>query len=162
MLKVVIIEDEKHSRETLRNLLMEFCADVEVVATAGSVAEGVEVIKNTNPSIVFLDIELQIGTGFDVLAQLSDLNFDVVFTTAYEHYAIRAIKFSSLDYLLKPIDIEELQDAVQKARNRQSEFAHKRQLELLLSNVGDKGMHRICLATSDRLEFVNVDEIHRM
>ena len=159
MLKVVIVEDEKHSRETLRNLLLEFCADVDVVGTAGSVTEGVEVIKNTNPDVVFLDIELQTGTGFDVLAQLKNLNFDVVFTTAYEHYAIRAIKFSSLDYLLKPIDIEELQDAVQKARNRQSEFAHKRQLELLLSNVGDKGMHRICLATSDRLEFVNVDEI---
>lgn len=158
-MRAVIVEDEMHSRETLRNLLEEFCKDVEVAGLAGTVNDAVEVIRKVKPDIIFLDIELQSGTGFDVLAQVSDLAFDVVFTTAYEHYAIRAIKFSSLDYLLKPIDLEELQLAISKARTHQNESAQKQQLEVLLSNLGGKGMRKICLATADRLEFVNVREI---
>jgi two-component system LytT family response regulator len=158
-MKAVIVEDEIHSRETLRNLIEEFCPDVNVAGVAGSVKEAVELIRSVKPNVVFLDIELQIGTGFDVLAQLTELSFDVVFTTAYEHYAIRAIKFSSLDYLLKPIDLEELQHALQKARTHQNEFVLKQQYEILLANMAGKGMKRICLATADRLEFVNVSEI---
>ena len=158
-MKAVIVEDEVHSRETLRNLIEEFCPDVQVSGMAGSVKEAVEIIRQVKPNIVFLDIELQIGTGFDVLAQLSDLTFDVVFTTAYEHYAIRAIKFSSLDYLLKPIDLEELQHALQKAKMHQNESALKQQYEILLANMAGKGMKRICLSTADRFEFVHVDEI---
>jgi two-component system, LytTR family, response regulator len=158
-MKAVIVEDELHSRETLRNLIEEFCPDVEVSGMAGSVKEAVELIRQVKPNVVFLDIELQVGTGFDVLAQLSELTFDVIFTTAYEHYAIRAIKFSSLDYLLKPIDLEELQQAIDKARTHQNDFALKQQLEILLANMAGKGMKRICLATADRLEFVHVGEI---
>jgi two-component system LytT family response regulator len=158
-MKAVIVEDELHSRETLKNLIEEFCPDVEVSGMAGSVKEAVELIRQVKPNVVFLDIELQVGTGFDVLAQLSELTFDVIFTTAYEHYAIRAIKFSSLDYLLKPIDLEELQQAIDKARTHQNESARKQQLEILLANIGEKGLKKICLATSDRLEFVQVDEI---
>jgi two-component system LytT family response regulator len=158
-MKAVIVEDELHSRETLRNLIEEFCPDVEVVGMAGSVKDAVDVIRSVKPNVVFLDIELQIGTGFDVLAQLSEFSFDVIFTTAYEHYAIRAIKFSSLDYLLKPIDLEELQIAIGKARTHQNESAQKQQLEMLLANLSGKGMKRICLSTADRFEFVHVDEI---
>lgn len=158
-MKAVIVEDELHSRETLKNLIEEFCPDVQVSGMAGSVKEAVEVIRQVKPNIVFLDIELQVGTGFDVLAQLSDLTFDVVFTTAYEHYAIRAIKFSSLDYLLKPIDLEELQQALQKAKTHQNESTLKQQYEILLANMAGKGMKRICLSTADRFEFVHVEEI---
>ena len=158
-MKAVIVEDEMHSRETLRNLIEEFCSDVEIVGLGSSVNEAVEIIRNTKPNLIFLDIELQTGTGFDVLSQLSDLTFDVIFTTAYEHYAIRAIKFSSLDYLLKPIDLEELQQAIEKAKSHQNEANLKLQLETLLANMGEKGIKKICLATADRLEFVKVDEI---
>ena len=115
-LKAVIVDDEMHSRETLKNLVQEFCSDVEVVGMAGSVKEALSIISAALPDLVFLDIELQPGTGFDVLTQLKDLNFDVIFTTAFEQYAIKAVKFSSLDYLLKPIDVEELQQAVEKER----------------------------------------------
>lgn len=94
MIRVVIVEDEKHSRETLKNLLTEFCTDVEIAGMAGSVEEARAVITETRPDLIFLDIELQTGTGFDVLNSLSDLHFEVVFTTAFEHYAIKAIKFS--------------------------------------------------------------------
>jgi len=158
-MKAVIVEDEMHNREALRNLLIEFCEDVEVAGVASSVAEAVEVIRKIKPDIIFMDIELQVGTGFDVLAQITDLDLDVIFTTAFEHYAIKAIKFSSLDYLLKPIDIDELQGAVAKARARIHESTHKQQLEVLLSNIGAKSMKKICLATADRIEFVRVEEI---
>ena len=115
-LRAVIVEDEKHSRETLKNLLEEFCVDISIEGMAESVNEAVSVISSVQPDVVFLDIELQSGTGFDVLSQLKSINFEVIFTTAFEQYAIKAVKFSSLDYLLKPIDLEELQSAVEKAR----------------------------------------------
>jgi two-component system, LytTR family, response regulator len=118
MLRVVIVEDEIHSRETLKNLLQEFCEGVEIVGMAGDVPTAVDVIRKENPDLLFLDVELQSGTGFDVLEQLPDIHFDIVFTTAFEQYAVRAIKLSSIDYLLKPIDIEELRKAVEKARQK--------------------------------------------
>ncbi len=161
MIRVVIVEDEKHSRETLKNLLTEFCTDVEIAGMAGSVEEARAVITETRPDLIFLDIELQTGTGFDVLNSLSDLHFEVVFTTAFEHYAIKAIKFSSLDYLLKPIDITELQQAVEKAKGKMND-AHKREkLEVLLENVKARpdGERKICLATQESIEFINIKEI---
>lgn len=158
-MKAVIVEDEMHNREALKNLLVEFCNDVTVVGVAGSVPEAILVINQTRPDVIFLDIELQTGTGFDVLAQLTDSNPEVIFTTAFEHYAIKAIKFSSLDYLLKPIDMEELQNAVAKARARKHESVHKQQLEVLLANLNANTLKKICLATADRIEFVRVEDI---
>ena len=117
-LKAVIVEDEKHSRETLKNLIQEFCINIQVIGEAASVNEAVTIIKSKQPDVVFLDIELQTGNGFDVLNQVSNQNFEVIFTTAFEQYAIKAVKFSSLDYLLKPIDLEELQRAVEKAQTK--------------------------------------------
>jgi two-component system, LytTR family, response regulator len=160
-LKAIIVEDEKHSRETLKNLLEEFCTDINVIDSAASVNEAVTKISESNPDIVFLDIELQTGTGFDVLTQLKDIKFEVIFTTAFEQYAIKAVKFSSLDYLLKPIDIEELQDAVEKARTKKNQNVYKKQLETLMLNLKEQKpkLNKICLATSDGFEFVNVNNI---
>lgn len=159
-LKAVIVDDEMHSRETLKNLVQEFCSDVEVVGMAGSVQEALSIIPSALPDLVFLDIELQPGTGFDVLTQLKDLDFDVIFTTAFEQYAIRAVKFSSLDYLLKPIDVEELQQAVDKARKRKNQDIYKQQLETLLNNLKQQPeLNKICLATADGIEFVDVEQI---
>ncbi|WP_411030750.1 LytR/AlgR family response regulator transcription factor [Spongiimicrobium sp. 3-5] len=160
-LRAVIVEDEKHSRETLKNLLEEFCTDVSVVATAATVNEAVATITNTDPDVVFLDIELQTGTGFDVLMQLPNIHFEVIFTTAFEQYAIKAVKFSSLDYLLKPIDLEELQSAVEKARVKKNQDVYKEQLETLMQNLRQEKpkLNKICLATSDGFEFINVADI---
>jgi len=161
MLRAIIVEDEKHSRETLKSLLEEYCEGVEVIGMAENVAHAVEKIEAHKPDLVFLDIELQTGTGFDVLKQLSHVDFEVIFTTAFEHYAIKAIKFSSIDYLLKPIDMDELQAAIDKARIKKDKDQYKSQLELLLKNLnnptGDK--KKICLATADGIEFINVDTI---
>ncbi|WP_303316058.1 LytTR family DNA-binding domain-containing protein [Flavivirga abyssicola] len=160
-LRAVIVEDEKHSRETLKNLLQEFCVDIEVAAMAESVNEAVSTIKSLKPDVVFLDIELQTGTGFDVLNQVSHLNFEVIFTTAFEQYAIKAVKFSSLDYLLKPIDLDELKKAVEKARIRKNQDVYKKQLETLMLNLKQQKpkLNKICLATSDGFEFIDVNNI---
>jgi two-component system LytT family response regulator len=111
--------------------------------------------------VVFLDIELQTGTGFDVLNQLPNFNFEVIFTTAFEQYAIKAVKFSSLDYLLKPIDLEELQKAIEKAKKNKDKTIYKKQLETLMLNLKQQQpkLNKICLATSDGFEFVNVNNI---
>ena len=161
VLKVVIIEDEKHSRETLKTLLEEFCEDVKVLATASSVSEGVKVLSIFSPDVVFLDIELQSGEGFDILNQIESPDFEVIFTTAFEKYAIKAIKFSSLDYLLKPIDLEELKQAVDKARSRMDTSVYRQQIETLMLNLG-QGSHKqekICLATTAGMEFIQIKDI---
>ena len=161
MLRVIIVEDEKNSRATLKSLLGEFCEGVEVVGEAENVKTALEEIKTKQPDLVFLDIELHSGTGFEVLTQVEALNFEIIFTTAFEQYAIKAIKFSSLDYLLKPIDLEELQNAVAKAQLKKNENQRKTQLETLLSNLSQNSNEnpRICLATSVGLEFLNTADI---
>lgn len=160
-LKAIIVEDEKHSRETLKNLLEEFCVDVKVIETAASVDEAVTKISSLHPDVVFLDIELQTGTGFDVLSQLRDINFEVIFTTAFEQYAIKAVKFSSLDYLLKPIDLEELQKSIEKAKKKKNQEVYKKQLETLMLNLKQQHpkLNKICLSTADGFEFINTADI---
>ena len=161
ILKVVIVEDEKKSRETLKAMLEEFCKDVKVIATASNVQEAVKVLSVVSPDVVFLDIELQTGQGFDVLNQIKDPNFEVIFTTAFEKYAIKAIKFSSLDYLLKPIDLEELKQAVDKARNRMDTNVYREQIDTLMQNLSKEAyrQEKICLATTIGMEFIKIEDI---
>lgn len=160
-LKAVIVEDEKHSRETLRTLLEEFCEDVKIIATASSVNEAVKVLSVFSPDVVFLDIELQSGVGFDILNQIKEPNFEIIFTTAFEKYAIKAIKFSSLDYLLKPIDLDELQQAIEKARNRLDKSVSRQQIETLIQNLSQENprQEKICLATTSGMEFISIEDI---
>ena len=161
MLRAIIVEDEKHNRETLKNLLAEFCPEVQIKGMAANVEEGLQMIRAAQPDLLFLDIELQTGTGFDLLQQVDNPAFDVIFTTAFDQYAIQAIKFSSLDYLLKPIDIDELQQAVSKAIEKQKADQGKAQLEVLLSNLNrqSSSQKRICLSTAEGLEFLMVQDI---
>lgn len=160
-LRAVIVEDEKHSRETLKSLIEEFCIDISIEGMAASVNEAVSTILEVKPDVVFLDIELQSGTGFDVLSQVKSMHFEVIFTTAFEQYAIKAVKFSSLDYLLKPIDLEELQNAIEKARQSKNQVIYKKQLETLMLNLKQQKpkLNKICLATSDGFEFIEVKDI---
>lgn len=158
---VVIVEDEKHSQEALRNLLTEFCPSVDVVATASNMQSAIETIRLHEPDIVFMDIELNPGTGFEVLNETRDCHYAVIFTTAFEQYAIQAIKFSSVDYLLKPIDLEELKLALEKADKKISDEKKQEQVSVLLNNLAiENNQHRkICLASSDGLEFYKVADI---
>ena len=160
MLSVVIVEDEKHNQEELKNLLDEIPMHIEVKAEAASKEAALEAISLHQPDLVLMDIELHGGTGFDVLNELPETNFDVIFTTAFEHYALKAIKFSSLDYLLKPIDAEELTQAIAKANRKKDEVLRQKQLELLLSSLDQRQEQRnICLSTAEGVEFVKTSDI---
>lgn len=162
-IKAVIIEDEPNNIENLQGILANWCPAVQIVATATTVEEGVQVIKGHQPSLVFLDIQLHDRSGFDVLKALDDIGFEVVFITAYDQYGIQAIKFSALDYLLKPIDIRELQQAVEKAREKIVAKQHNGNLENLLNFVRRSGMDmpRIALPMSQETRYVKVNEIVR-
>ncbi|TMU55774.1 response regulator transcription factor [Flagellimonas algicola] len=129
--------------------------------TASNVSEAVKVLSVVSPDVVFLDIELQTGQGFDVLNQIKDPNFEVIFTTAFEKYAIKAIKFSSLDYLLKPIDLDELKQAVEKARNRMDTNVYREQIDTLMQNLSKETyrQEKICLATTIGMEFIKIEDI---
>lgn len=158
-LNIVIIEDEKHSRELLKKLLEDFCEDITILGMASSVQEAISLLSNKKPDLVFLDIELQPGTGFDILDQLDSIDFEIVFTTAFEQYAIKAIKMSSLDYLLKPIDFIELQKAVKKAKQKKRNTNYNLQVSSLLENIRQDEKKKICLATSEGYEFIDIKKI---
>ena len=120
-LRTVIIDDEQDAVNFITSIIGEYCASLEVVGKANNVLQGVEVINNLKPDLVFLDVEMPNGTGFDLLAQFPEKDFEVVFITAFNHYAIKAIKFSAVDYILKPININEFIDAVGRVVIRRSE-----------------------------------------
>lgn len=158
-MRAVIIDDEKKGREGLKNLLTEFCPDVTVEATASTVEDGIDVIRKYNPDLVFLDIEMQMATGFDLLERFGNITFEVIFATAYDQYAIKAFKFNALDYLLKPIDIQELKGAVKKVKKRLDE---KKSGEVDLSvNVKNTENVRLVLSTSEGVFFVEGSSIMR-
>jgi two-component system, LytTR family, response regulator len=137
-LKTIIVEDEPLSRAFLNNLLSEFCPAVHVVAVVPTEAEAVEAIERLQPDLVFLDIELQQGTGFEVLKKTQQYKYQVIFTTAFDHYSINAIKFSGVDYLQKPIDFEGLQmviaTIISKQQTGSGEIAVKHLLQTLENN----------------------------
>jgi len=161
MLQAIIIEDEKHSQATLNNLLNDYCTDIAVAGMASSVESAIDLIKKIEPDLVFLDIELHPGTGFDVIKAFDQINFEIIFTTAFEQYAIQAIKLSSLDYLLKPIAIDDLQQAVEKCKKKTNQTQYQQQMNLLLSELGQSNQEgrNICLATAEGIEFINEDDI---
>ncbi len=164
MLRVIIVEDELRARTFLRDLLLAECPEVHIAGMAANVAEAVTLINATAPDLVFMDIELQTGTGFDVLEQIDATSLAVIFTTAYDHYAIKAIKFSAVDYLLKPIEIEELKAAVQKVAERAKVPGGHDALKMLLKNLQSPqaGEQSITLPTSDGLEFIPLRQIIRI
>ncbi|HXC06164.1 MAG TPA: response regulator, partial [Bacteroidia bacterium] len=163
MISAVIIEDEKKSRELLQSLVTKHCPGVDLLGAADSVEAGVELIRKTKPRLVFLDIEMPDGSGFDLLKTVSDQTFDVIFTTASDRYAINAIKYSALDYLLKPIDSEELKAAVQKIMEKDKNLSPVENLKFLLQNFrkGDEQYSRITLPTGNAYEIVNIKDIIR-
>lgn len=160
MINCIIVDDELKSRESLKILLEDFCTNVSVLALCQSVAEAIEAIQKHKPDVVFLDIQLQRETGFDLLTKIPEINFEVIFTTAYSEYAIKAFKFSAIDYLLKPIDIEELKRAVSKVEKRKGDTITSRLQELmnnLKSNSSEN--YKLALPTADGLVFIKMQDI---
>ncbi len=116
MLRVALVDDEIAAIRSLELLLEQFCTDIQVVGTARSVQEAIMLIDSQKPDLVFLDIQMPHGSGFDLLENITNYNFEIIFITAYNQYAIKAFKYSAVDYILKPIDIDELVSAIEKAR----------------------------------------------
>jgi two-component system, LytTR family, response regulator len=160
MLKSVIVDDESKSRESLKILIEDFCDSVTVCALCQNVDEGIKAIQEYKPEVVFLDIQMQRETGFDLLTRIKDINFEVIFTTAYSEYAINAFKFSAIDYLLKPIDIEELKNSIAKLNKKLNENLSVK-LENLIQNLRTTSSEnfKLALPTSDGLFFVKVSDI---
>lgn len=163
MIKAVIIDDEADSIETLQWKLNNYCPQVEVVATFEDPVKGLQYLKKNSPQLLFLDIEMPMLSGFDVLEELgSQIPFDVIFTTAYSNFGIQAIKASALDYLLKPVQNKELVKALDKFDQKNNVSHRQEQLEGLLVNIqaektGRKG--KIALATKESIEFVDAEDI---
>ncbi|CAH0996406.1 Transcriptional regulatory protein BtsR [Emticicia aquatica] len=162
MYKAIIVDDENRSVETLKSIIQQFCSnEVEIVGTANSVQEAYALIQLVSPDIVFLDVEMPHGSGFDLLERIPKPNFEVIFTTGFDRYAVTAIKFSALDYLLKPINIEEVKDAVSKAKKRIEGKHTQQNLEHLINNLRhprDKN-NKIPITVVNGFQFVPVNTI---
>ncbi len=159
--KVLIVDDEVRTRSLLANMLSHNSENLKVYSDGESVATAIASIEQQNPDIVLLDIQLPDGSGFDILDRLDDRDFQVIFITAHEEYAIRAIKSSALDYILKPVDEEELNNAIYKAVNRiKGQLDQSTHYDALLNNI-EKDNKKIVLRTLESLYIFDVEDIVR-
>ena len=160
MIRAVIIDDEVESRNTIFNILKNYCDNVAVVGQAENVTEGIRLINKERPDVVFLDIQMPDGSGFDLLEKMANIDFQVIFITAHDQFALKAIKFSALDYILKPVDPQQLIDAVNKIKEPGTDtdaLTHK--IQTLLRNKN--GFNRITLPTFEGYRFINIKDIVR-
>jgi two-component system LytT family response regulator len=163
-LKTVIVDDEQDAVEFINSIIGEYCTSLEVVAKANNVVQGVAAITDKKPDLVFLDVEMPNGNGFDLLAQFPEKDFDVIFITAFNHYAIKAIKFSAVDYILKPININEFIEAVNRVVKKRSERQSRgnESIKILLENLKTSPPSRMAIPTADGMEYLNPREIIRI
>lgn len=160
MIKAIVIDDEIHCQETLGILLREFCPQIQLMELCSSAKQAMKAIEKFNPDLVFLDIEMPGMNGFEMLESLSQISFAVIFTTSYDQYAIKAIKFSALDYLLKPVDPDELKNAVKKVEE-QRHLPLAEQFQILLKQINGKntGFTKIAVPTAEGFELVPTDQV---
>jgi len=164
MIRAVIIDDEKNNIDNIVGLLEKHGLPVTIVGTATSAEEGISTITATAPDLLFLDIQMPEKNGFDVLKALPHYQFEVIFVTAFDQYGIQAVKFSAIDYLLKPIDPEELKVAIRKTASKLQQKKQNHQLENLMDLIRDKDArkeHKLALASTKEIRFVNTEEIIR-
>lgn len=163
MIRCVIVEDEEMARNVLKSLLVQYCPDVMVCAEADDIVAGKNMIETFRPDLVFLDIEMPGGSGFKLLTSIENKDFEVVFITAYEQFAIKAIRHDALDYILKPIDPKELVAAVEKVKETKYKKTLKKQYDNLLKNLDPEQLvvRKISLSTADKIHLIDVDDIIR-
>ncbi|MCB0734727.1 MAG: response regulator transcription factor [Flavobacteriales bacterium] len=160
MLRAIIIDDEPKSREGLEAMLQDMIKDVVVAATADSVANGVRAIEKHQPDVVFLDIEMPRNDGFALFEAFNPVDFEVVFTTAHEQYALQAFRTTAIDYLLKPIDLDQLNQAVDKVREKRQKDRVNKNFEVFVNNLKNSNAnHQIAISSSDGLIFLKVENI---
>jgi two-component system LytT family response regulator len=159
-IRVIIVDDDTKSVESLELLINKYCPAFEIVGTAYCVQEGIEEVKMLNPDILFLDVEMPDGSGFDLLQKINKRNFDVVFVTAHNKYAINAIKHSALDYLLKPFDIQEFLETVEKIKRNGS--TKSMNYDVLLENLSHPLPKKLVISSSKGYEYIPVEKIIRL
>jgi two-component system, LytTR family, response regulator len=165
MLKTIIIDDEQHCADVLKAMLeQKFSDTIKLEAVANNADEGRVLIKHMKPDLVFLDVEMPVQTGIDLLASLDKINFEIIFTTAHEQYALRAIKLNALDYLLKPFSIEELEAAIEKCKAKKLQALNPENLQSLMGNLKNTAPDnkKIGLAASGGTRYVPIKEIVRI
>jgi two-component system LytT family response regulator len=162
MVRAIIIDDEKNALEVLSSQLLHYCPNVQVIKKCESGEEGISAINELNPDLIFLDIEMPKINGFDVLNQTAQKSYKVIFTTAYDQFAIKAFKYSTIDYLLKPIDIEELKQAIKKVTN-DSEYHLNQKITSLFEHYGyhKPKANKIALPIGDGYEMIAFENIIR-
>lgn len=162
-MKAILIDDEISNLENLRALLEKHCPQVNILATAQNVADAVNAIEKHLPDLIFLDIQMGEQTGFDVLNLLPKRNFEVIFVTAYDQYGIQAVKFAALDYLLKPVDIDELKIAVNKVEEKLAAQSQNSQLDFLLQQLKrpKAATSKIALPMQSEIRYIALSEIIR-
>ena len=160
----LVIDDEADAVEFISSLIVEYCPDLVIGGKANNVSEGVQLIKEIKPDLVFLDVEMPNGTGFDLLTHFPEKHFEVIFITAFNHYAIKAIKFSAFDYILKPINIKEFIDSVNRVINKVTLglISKNESFESLLENLRATHPSRLVIPTSDGKEYINPKDIIRI
>lgn len=158
-LRAVLIDDVAAARQTLRDDLAAYCPEVEVVGEAEGVVSGAKALRQLQPELVFLDIQMQDGSGFDLLEVMGETPFRVIFTTAHDGFAIKAFRFSAIDYLLKPIDPDQLMEAVAKVRELAP--TPPENVQALLGNVQERQHNRLALHTMDKIHVVHIRDIIR-
>lgn len=161
MLNAILVDDEESNVSSLKEKIGRHCPGLNIVALCYNAADAIEAINSLHPDIIFLDIEMPVMNGFLVLQNLTYKDFELIFTTAYDHYAIKAIRFSALDYLVKPIEIEELKTAVARATEKRSGITSAHQLEILLENLPPRksSFQKIAIPTTDGLQFIKINDI---
>ncbi|HWH61745.1 MAG TPA: LytTR family DNA-binding domain-containing protein [Ginsengibacter sp.] len=160
MIRAILIDDEEHCLDTLSIILKDFCPQVQILEQCSSAKQGLDAIEKLKPNLVFIDIEMPLMNGFELLEQFTEIPFSIVFTTSYNQYAIKAIRFSALDYLLKPIDPKELITAVHKVETKKK-LPGEEQFQMLLSKIANKDIvfPKISVPTSDGFELIPVEQI---
>ncbi len=159
MLKIVIIDDEINGRNILRTFINNYIDDVEIIGEGESVKSGVEVIKKLNPDLVLLDIQMQDGTGFDLLEKIPEIFFKLIFVTSFDQFAIKAFKFSAVDYILKPVAPKALIEAIERVKDTQKPNEIENKIDLLISNINN--LEKIALPSSDGIRFIKIENIVR-
>lgn len=159
MIKAIIIDDEERARRTLSTLINDYCPGIEICDACSTVPEGVLSINKHKPQLVFLDIEMPEYNGFELLNFFQAVDFEIIFVTAYNEYALKAFEVSAVDYVLKPVDIDKLKAAVGKVQQKLRGADMQLRLEVLKDNFTSENFNKIALPVADGLLFVNVNEI---
>ena len=158
-IKALIVDDEESARNVLSNLITRYCPQLEIVATCSNVVDAVDAIKTHQPEVVFLDIEMPNYAGYEIVSFFEEINFEIIFVTAYDKYAIKAFEISAVDYLLKPVEIDRLKDSVQKLSSKVELKNNQESYKALTENLKTEGISKLVVRNNQRQVIINTSDI---